>query len=245
MMAAAVLPGEAYAMLARADHVLETDAEQWRTLDPARARASTLVAIGERVLGGRDDAPARAFAQGLVAIATAMREAFPDNLLWDLDFLGASLWMQGQAKSHRLLDHAAAVVAVQHLFGRNTAIGFAYVHDFTYGYDWAKWVGRDRAVRAAVAPFSPEFVAVMHSRGDEQLAVIAAGNDTKYPPLTEPGPRNPFGFSRAPVDELRLHRYLAQSGSIPVRTWESRAQPQSGRNYAEIRRVAAVTLGLT
>ena len=234
-------------ILVGADREVGAGGEDWLTLDPKRDRASTLSAIGRRVLAtGPGDAPvAVAFAEGLAEIATAMREAFPDNLLWDLDFLAAELWRNAAGDATALRRHARSIAAVQDLFGRHTVIGFAYVHDFTYGYDWAKWIGRDPDARHGVRPFDPAFVAAMHERGDELRETIGEGGDDKYPPLVGAGPRNPFGFSREPEDELRLHRHLAEQGAVPVETWRQDAEPDPDRPYAALRREAAEALGLT
>lgn len=245
MSAAASRSDDAGTILARADRQIHSHTADWRTLDPGRTQASTLEAIGAALLDTtRSDAAARAFADGLARIAAAMREAFPGNLFWDLDYLGAALWRQGEAAPDRLSAHAEAIASVQRTFGRHTPIGFAYVHDFTYGYDWAKWVSRDADTRAQVAPLSPQFVAVMRARGDELLAVIAEGADAKYPPLSDTGPRNPFGFSRDPADELRLHRELAARDELPVAAWRVDAQPDPARPYAQLRLDTAARLGL-
>lgn len=247
MMSTAPVPGRMAAILAEADREVGADGVDWATLDPKRERASTLSAIGAQVVPAamEDGAAAVAFAEGLAGIAVAMREAFPDNLLWDLDYLGASLWAHAGGDAAVLRAHAEKVAAVQRVFGRDTVIGFAYVHDFTYGYDWAKWVGRDSAARVGVRPFDPRFVEAMLDRGEELREVIASGEDEKYPPLIGAGARNPFGFSREPPDELRLHRWLAGRGEIPVESWRVDAEPDAGRDFAALRVAGAEALGLT
>lgn len=246
-MSAASAPGRVAKILAEADRAVGAGGEDWATLDPQRERASTLSAIGAQVVPAamRDEPAAVAFAEGLAATAVAMREAFPDNVLWDLDYLAASLWAQAGGDADVLRAHAEKVAAVQRVFGRQTVIGFAYVHDFTYGYDWAKWVGRDPAARVGVRPFEPRFVEAMLDRGEALREVIASGEDEKYPPLIGAGARNPFGFSREPPDELRLHRWLAARGEIPVESWDVNAQPEPGRDYAGLRVAGAEALGLT
>ena len=247
MMSAASAPGRMAAILSEADREVGADGEDWATLDPKRKRASTLSAIGARVVPAamEDDVAAVAFAEGLARIAVAMREAFPDNLLWDLDYLAASLWAHAAGDAEVLRAHAGKVAAVQRVFGRETVIGFAYVHDFTYGYDWAKWVGRSAEARIDVAPFDPRFVEAMLDRGEELREVIASGEDDKYPPLIGAGARNPFGFSREPADELRLHRWLAARGEVPVESWRVDAEPDPGRDFAALRVAGAEVLGLT
>ena len=117
-------------------------------------------------------------------------------------------------------DRLDRMVALQHLYGRRTPINFGYVHDFVYGFDWAKWIAREPSLHAAApGPFSLEFLVYMHERGHQLLELIAA-DDAKYPSLDGDEPRNPFPFSRAPDDEVRLHRELARRDLIPVPTWE-------------------------
>ncbi|MCA9707587.1 MAG: aldo/keto reductase [Myxococcales bacterium] len=136
------------------------------------------------------------------------------------------------------------IAALQDLFGQGTAIRFRYVHDFVYGFDWAKWVARDPAARASVGPFEPPFLAFMLERGHQLLQLIADGRDRKYPPLPDDRPRNPFGFSREPEAEIALHQSLAADGLLPVEAWRVDAQPRWDRPYAELRRQRALALGL-
>lgn len=232
-------------ILAEADARLHAGSAQWRTLDPDRARAHPLAWIGRTVVGDEDSEAAFAFADGLAAIAHAMRQAFPGNLFWDLDYLGASLWRLGGGDPAAIVAHASAVAAVQAVFGRDGAIGFAYVHDFVYGFDWAKWVARTPAERGGVEPLSAQFVAVMQARGEELVTLLDQGGDERYPPLPGNGPRNPFGFSRAPADEIILHRHLAKHGDVPVAAWSVDAVPDATRPYGELRRRAAARLGLS
>jgi len=236
---------EAHEILLVADRRVGAGGSQWRTLDPQRARASTLTEIAGRVLPSHRSASAVAFAHGLAQVAVAMHEAFPGNLFWDLDYLAASLWREGQGDPERMRAHAEAHAALQHVFGRRTPIGFEYVHDFTYGYDWAKWVAREPEARAMVAPTSPAFVAVMQARGEELLAVIAAGADAKYPRLTGSGPRNPFGFSRDKADEIVLLTHLASDGALPVQAWRVDPPLSPHRPFGQLRLDAAGQLGLT
>lgn len=228
------------ARLEDADAALATGEPSWRSLDPARRRAHALRDIGRAILGERSDPSARAWADGVVAIATAVRDAFPDNLLWDLDALAAALWREPGALKRRVDE----LVALQHAFGRRTPIAFSYVHDFLYGFDWAKWCSRSPASRAGLPPYSPELVAAMHRRARELRAAIAAGTDAKYPPLPDGSARNPFGFARDPEAELALHRALARRGFVPLHAWRIDGQADWQRPYLVLRRRTAIELGL-
>lgn len=227
----------------------------WLTLAPDRTHARSLEIIGRAVLvpsveAGEAQEPAalEAFAEGLAAVALAMRDAFPHNVFGDLDALAAALWrdaLAAPAGPVAFLRHQCArVVALQHLFGRATPIRFRYAHDFLYGFDWAKWVAGDPAARARVRPFSPAFLDTMHARGHELLVVIAEGHDRRYPPLPDGRPRNAFGFSREPGDEVALHRRLARAGLLPVEAWRTDASPRWDLPFHALRREHAAQLGL-
>ena len=184
-----------------------------------------------------------ALTEGLLATAGAIREHFPENLFWDLDGL---IGVTAREARDPLELRAAFddIVALHALFGGATAIRFRYVHDFVYGFDWARWVAGDPASRAHVHPFSRRFVGVMLGRGDKLLRQIA-DDDAKYPQLRDSKHRNPFGFSRDPEDEVRLYRDLAERGLIPVQAWEDDAPARWDRPYTRARDERAAALGLT
>jgi hypothetical protein len=214
------------------------------TLDPQRSRASL---PGEMVTASLrpDDPPALrgALARGTTALVRAMLRAFPNNLLWDLDLLVAT-----HAELGRRGDDAEAllrrIAQLQDLFGEHGPIRFRYVHDFVYGFDWAKWVAKAPAERAGVGPYDPAFIERMFRRARELTGAIAAGSDATYPPLPHGRIRNPFGFSREPEDELALHRALAAAGALPVEAWRIDAQPRWDSDFAARRRAHAERLGL-
>jgi hypothetical protein len=205
--------------------------------------------VGQRVIESEPDpAVVDALARGLASIAAAMRRAFPGNIFGDLDYLAASLWRGAQRAPQGplpfLREQCEQVATLQALFGQGTTIRFRYVHDFLYGFDWAKWVAREPNARSSVGPFDPEFLAFMGSRGHELLELIAQGRDPKYPPLPGGRPRNPFGFSREPAAEIALHQHLAREGLLPVEAWRIDAHPRWDRPFAELRRQQALRLGL-
>lgn len=231
--------------LAEADAVLAP--LPWRSLAPGRARARSLREVGGLVLGARDDAAAQALATALASIGLAMARAFPENIFGDLERLASSLWhgaLCSDDPSSHLEREGRRIAALQDLFGRGTAIRFRYVHDFVYGFDWAKWVAKDPAARSEVGAYDPEFIGWMERRGDELLELIAVGSHHKYPPLTDARPRNPFGFSREPAAEIALHRHLAREGLLPVEAWRVDARPRWDRPYSRLRTEAAARLGL-
>jgi len=251
----------ATAAIAAADAAIDRATPQRHSLAPQRTRANTLAEV-LRQLAPPPGALATALALGLAEVATAQLDAFPSNLFWDFDLMAAAVLREaqhgaqtgvqaeGQTESHTDLQAAAIAKArlhqiaeLQHLYGCETAIHFTYVHDFAYGYDWAKWIARDPPDRRDHGPYSATFLAYMHRRGHELLALIAA-DDRKYPALADKQPRNPFPFPREPASELRLHRDLAHRGEIPVEAWRVDAAPTWNRSYAAIRAERARALGL-
>lgn len=214
-----------------------------RSLEPGRDRGRTVDEVVARVTA---DAPrwAGLLTDALREIEAAAAAAFPDNIFWDVELLGASLVRAGEAEGAAALGELARRIAgLQALYGQSTVIRFRYVHDFLYGYDWAKWIRREPAGRAGVGPFERPFVQHMEQRARE-LCQLIADDDRTYPSLPEGQIRNPFAFSREPADEARLLADLAARGEVPVPAWDPRAAPRWDRPYAELRIERAGALGL-
>lgn len=199
----------------------------------------------ELLVDARDAAWEGALHAGLVALERAQAEAFPENIFGDLDFVAASVLAQARAANSVALvqELLERMCGLQVLYGESTPIRFRYVHDFTYGYDWAKWVRREPTRDGSVGPFDLEFLIYMEARGHELLELIAA-DDRKYPSLKGPEHRNPFVFSREPAAETRLFPELAQRGLLPVETWRLDARPRCDRPFADLRVAVAAELGL-
>lgn len=218
------------------------------TLAPDRESATALATLGEQLLLESDPDPlANAFGRGLGALAIAQLDAFPGNLFWDLDFVAARVLAQGREAPEDgagLVDTLFALMAeLQHLYGRHTTINFSYVHDFTYGYDWSKWVLREDSQGGRTGPFDLGFLEYMKRRAHELMQLIAT-NDRKYPTLPDGEARNPFPFSREPDAERRLLPELARRGLIPVETWRTDAEPDCGRDFYALRVDVARELGI-
>jgi hypothetical protein len=218
------------------------------SLCPGRARATSLRTLGEQLLP--PDAPLEvlgAFSASVCGIADAIQRNFPGNLFWDLDFMAARL-VQVQPLAAPA-DRAAAIertgqaiMSLQDLFSHSSLIQFRYAHDFLYGFDWAKWVGRKPESRVHVEPFGLEFVQGMQQRGAEILALIARDDD-KYPLISPRSDRNPFRFARDPNAEASIHRDLAEHELLPLAAWSADAEPVWDRPYAEFRNERARLLG--
>lgn len=238
--------GAAAERLAAADRQVDGVGERG-TLDPTRERARSLAEVVDLVVRTEDSTPAGpaidALAGGLAAIASAQAEAFPSNLFWDFEAMAAAIWGGGEGpEAARIAATCEEIAALQRLYG-GEPIRFRYVHDFVYGFDWAKWVRRDPPRRRGVGPFDRPFLAAMARRGRELVALIA-GDDRKYHRLRDTRPRNPFPFSREPADERTLHRDLAARGLIPVEAWRIDPEPRWDRAYAALRAERARALGL-
>jgi hypothetical protein len=214
------------------------------TLDPSRSRARSLSEVVSSLADARQSAHLAAAA---ASVAEAQLQSFPENLFWDFDFYLASIHRGASATSDYQAYLAAVTgitVGLMELHGQQSAIRFRYVHDFMYGFDWARWVRREPANRESVEPFGLDFLRQTQSRGRDILTLIEADDDW-YPRLLDGDSRNPFPFSRDTADELPLYRLLAERGDVPVEAWDPDARPDAGRDFDALREDAAKSLGFS
>jgi hypothetical protein len=213
------------------------------TLSPERTLAPTPRELAEQVTAGHSDAARlRAFAEGLCEIVHALAENFPENIFWDLDYPARCLWDAGGPREMAVF--ARRMASLCRGFGARSELRFRYAHDFLFGYDWARWVVREPAQRAAIRPFDAAFLEYLDGRRESLLALIAQ-NDAKYSQLRGAEFRNPFGFSREPDEETRLHQALAREDLIPVKGWRLDGEPRWNLPFADLRTEAARRLGLS
>ena len=242
----APLSAEAQAILVDADARLGG----WghRSLAPAREQGRALLSVCGLVAAPGDDATlVTELARGLAEVALAQVASFPENLCCDFEFMAADLLRRARAATDPvglLRERLGQIARLQRLYGQDTAIRFRYVHDFIYGYDWAKWVGRDPDLRAGIGPYDAVFLDHLERRAHELLGLIAV-DDPVYPGLPDEQARNPFPFSREPEAELDLHRTLAARGLLPLAAWDPAARPVWSRPFAALRAELAAMLGLT
>jgi hypothetical protein len=178
----------------------------------------------------------------VLRIVSAIVDNYPENLFWDLDLMVAEL---ARVPSEReLTERTDLVVSLMRGFGVHGEISFRYVHDFTYGYDWCKWVRREPEARRFERPFGLGFLSYLDRRRAELLGLIEA-DDATYGRLPSGERRNPFEFSREPRDELLLHRSLAESGDIPIEAWNATGYSRFNRDFVALRSERARALGLT
>jgi hypothetical protein len=208
---------------------------RWRSLAPDRARPTALSAL----------ASSDAVAEGLARLASAVTRHFPHNVFCDLDRIAAELaraeTVHGARASLALADR---LVEVHALFGAETTLCFRYVHDFLYGFDWARWVAREPSARASEPPFGDAFLTYSAERARELASLVAQG-DRKYGPIPRGTHRNPFAFRRDPDAETALLASLAREGCIPVRAWETSPTNDAwDRPFVRLREDKARALGL-
>lgn len=212
---------------------VEAQALSYRSLSPDRDKPTSLPALFEALLPRLNGVDAvAAFVDGLDDTVEAILANFPDNIFWDLDYLAGVLVRAGSPRQIRLM--AAMVVDLQEGFGRHSILRFRYVHDFTLGFDWCRWVKEDVSERADVGPFDWIFLRYLQKRRRELEALIAV-NDEKYYQLNKGEIRNPFAFSREPDEETQLHEILSENGDIPVAAWNIDGACRYEKEFGKIR----------
>ena len=219
--------------------------ERTARLSLGGGRATSLVELFEKHAPDTPSAQ-RALMRSMHRVAAAQLDSFPETIFWDFDALAVHFAGLAQRSADPRLELArvsSTAAALQHLFGHRTPIHFRYVHDFMFGYDWAKWVARDPERRADIGPFDERFLSYTWRRGHELLLLIA-NDDAKYPKLSGGRPRNPFGFSREPDEERELFERLAEADEIPVRAWEPTPSAIWDRPFQELREQRAQSLGI-
>jgi len=232
------------ATLAEIDERIAQTAHGRLSLNPRRSTASRL---NDLVVGLTSPSETPHLAAAATAVAEAQLRSFPDNLFWDFDFFMASIHRNALAASDYadyLHEITRVTVGLMNLYGQQSAIRFRYVHDFMYGFDWARWVRRNPASRLEVEPFGIEFLEQSENRGRAILKLIDE-DDALYPNLEEGVSRNPFPFARDPEHELQLYRLLAERGEVPVEAWRLDARPDASRDFDALREDAAEFLGLS
>lgn len=183
----------------------------------------------------------------LEGIINAQIQNFPGNIFWDFDFMVSSMLRQALTSDIGAIAFVESfgkkMVLLTNLFGINQEIHFRYVHDFMYGFDWARWVQKDPHNRAQIEPFSLFYLDYLLAKGKELLQRISLGQSASYK-LCATGFRNPFNFSREPEDESRLLTHLAKTQFIPVPAWNWNASPVWNKPFEEIRQQVALKLNI-
>jgi len=182
----------------------------------------------------------------LEKILNALLHNFPENIFWDFDFVVNSMLRQAlsaDVPGDILEDFGNKIVLLMDMFGRKSEIRFRYIHDFMYGFDWARWVKKKPHQRANTEPFCLNFLDDLLCKGEEILQRIKK-DDVRYPHISEKRYRNPFCFSREPEDERRLLTYLAACECIPVAAWEWNTVAVWDKPFYQIREDASKQLNI-
>jgi hypothetical protein len=183
----------------------------------------------------------------LESIVRSQLQNFPENIFWDFDFLVSSMLRQALIADEGAVPFlnffGKKMVRLTEMFGNKTEMRFRYVHDFMYGFDWARWVQKEPQNRAHIEPFGLVFFDYLLAKGKELLQRINHGQVISYT-LCETGYRNPFTFSREPEDEYRLLTYLAEEQLIPVAVWNWNASPVWNKPFQEMRQQLALKLDI-
>lgn len=182
----------------------------------------------------------------LEKILNALLHNFPENIFWDFDCVVSCMVNQAllaDAPIVVLENFSNKIVLLMNMFGRESEIRFRYIHDFIYGFDWARWVKKKPHQRANSEPFCFNFLDDLLCKGEEILQRIKK-DDFKYPHISEKRYRNPFCFSREPEDECRLLTYLAANECIPVAAWEWNTVTVWDKPFYQIREDASEQLNI-
>lgn len=230
------------------DEILAQQSVKLLSLNPQKALITSFTELGNLIAEQTTDMQLIVTLRDtLERILYAQLQNFPQNIFWDFDFMVSSMLRQALIASDRAIDFLESfgnkMVSLSELFGIQMEIRFRYVHDFMYGFEWARWVQKEPGTRAQFEPFSLVFLDYLLVKGKELLQRISHGQITSYK-LCDTGFRNPFSFSREPEDEQRLFTYLAKEQLIPVATWNWNAHPVWNKPYQDMRSQVALKLNI-
>ncbi|WP_341528058.1 hypothetical protein WKK05_01510 [Nostoc sp. UHCC 0302] len=230
------------------DEILAQQSVNLLSLNPQKTLITSFAELGSVIAEKNSDIQIIATIQEtLESIVYTQLQNFPENIFWDFDFMVNSMLRQALVAEEGtitfLKDFGEKMVSLTEMFGIKTEIRFRYVHDFMYGFEWARWVQKEPHNRAHIEPFSLIFLDYLLAKGKELLQRISHGQITCYK-LCDTGYRNPFSFSREPEDEYRLLTYLAQEQLIPVAVWNWNASPVWNKPFQEMRQQLALKLNI-
>ncbi len=230
------------------DEILAQQSVNLFSLNPQKTLITSFAELGNLIAEQNTDIKIiTTIQQTLESIVRTQLENFPENIFWDFDFLVRSMLRQALTADEGAITFlkifSKKMISLTEMFGNKTEMRFRYVHDFMYGFDWARWVQKEPQNRAHVEPFSLVFFDYLLAKGKELLQRINHGQVISYK-LCETGYRNPFTFSREPEDEYRLLTCLAEEQLIPVAAWNWNANPIWNRPFQEMRQQLALKLDI-
>lgn len=230
------------------DEILAQQSVNLLSLSPQKTLITSFTELGNLIAQQNTDIQIiTTIQETLESIVRTQLQNFPENIFWDFDFLVSSMLRQALNADEGAIPFlkvfAEKMISLTEMFGNKTEMRFRYVHDFMYGFDWARWVQKEPQNRAHVEPFSLVFFDYLLAKGKELLQRINHGQVISYK-LCETGYRNPFTFSREPEDEYRLLTCLAEEQLIPVAAWNWNANPIWNRPFQEMRQQLALKLDI-
>jgi hypothetical protein len=230
------------------DEILAQQSIQLLSLNPQKTLITSFAKLGNLITEQNTEIEIILTLQKTLGnIVHTQLQNFPDNIFWDFDFLVSSMLRQALVADEGAINFlnifGEKMVSLIEMFGSKTEIRFRYVHDFMYGFDWARWVQKEPQKRAHIEPFSPVYLDYLLTKGKEILQRISHGQATSYK-LCDTGYRNPFAFSREPEDEYRLLTCLAEEQLIPVAVWNWNASPVWNKPFQEMRQQLALELNI-
>jgi hypothetical protein len=230
------------------DEILAQFAVNLLSLNPQKNLITSFMELGNLVVETTSNLDILASLQdSLSVIVYAQLQNFPGNIFWDFDFMVSSMLRQALVADEGavafLESFAKKMVLLIDFFGIHQEIRFRYVHDFIYGFEWARWVQKEPQTRTHIEPFSLIFLDYLLIKGQNILEHINIEQSTSYQ-LCDTGFRNPFTFSREPEDEYRLLTHLAAKELIPVVAWNWNASPVWNKPFQEMRQELALKLNI-
>ncbi|MEH1770248.1 hypothetical protein [Nostoc sp.] len=230
------------------DEVLAQQSVNLLSLSPEKTLITSFAELGDLIAEQNTDIQIIiTIQQTLESIVRTQLQNFPENIFWDFDFLVSSMLRQALTADEGAIPFlkifGEKMISLTEMFGNKTEMRFRYVHDFMYGFEWARWVQKEPQNRAHIEPFSLLFLDYLLVKGKELLQRINHGQVVSYK-LCDTGYRNPFTFSREPEDEYRLLSYLAEEQLIPVAVWNWNASPVWNKPFQEMRQQLALKLNI-
>ncbi|GAX45038.1 hypothetical protein NIES4075_60570 [Tolypothrix sp. NIES-4075] len=229
------------------DEIIAEQSINQLSLNPKKTLATSFVELGSLVTAKTNDIQLITFLQNsLERVISACLDNFPENIFWDFDFLVSSMLRQALVADDAvefLKCFGNKIVSLLELCGVKTKIRFRYVHDFMYGFEWARWVQKEPETRANEEPFSLNFLDYLLAKAEEILQLICQEKANHYK-LCDKGYRNPYCFSREPEDEHRMLSYLAVNQLIPVTAWNWNAQPVWNKPFQQLREELSLKLNI-
>lgn len=231
------------------DEILSQHSINLLSLNPCRNLTTSFVELGDLIAEKTTNSQLITnLRETLEFIIYAQLENFPENIFWDFDFMVSSMLKQALLEDDDAVlfldEFRKKMVSLTELFGIKNEIRFRYVHDFIYGFDWARWVQKDPKNRANIQPFDLVYLDYLLIKGQEIIYNIGLNKVTTAYKLSETGYRNPFCFSREPEDEYRLLTYLAQKELIPIAVWNWNTQPIWNKPFQRMREELSLKLNI-